>query len=701
MKKLTQFILLFSFLFSSQLFSQVQWQWQMPQPTGNILYDVKMLNENTGYTCGAAGNILKTTNGGLNWVMLNTGFNKRLWAMSIIDSINLIAVSDSGLYIKSSNSGLNWSLHSIASSSSIFNIEFINHLTGIICGSNSLIMKTTDKGNTWFTLNSDIFSSFFEIAFIDLNTGFIGGNRTLIKTTNSGLNWFSIPITFTQPFSQIRGLNTIGSNVVCGMIVLDEKIIYSTNQGVDWSYYNITFPTLDGSNDILRKMKFINPSTGYLTTDFGRICKTTNGGVNWSVDSTFKFNFYRIGVLWDVEVINNSVLVTGGGGTIIRSTNSGQNYSLIQGWKHQLNDIKFINQQTGFVVGERGDIFKSTNQGTTWDKINSNTINNLTSVDFLNSQTGFISGDTGTILKTTNQGLNWNKITIPFNRLINKIHFKNFSTGYFTSSYTIYKTTNSGDNWFRTDSNFNEIFTDIYFLNNDTGFVSAGTEIFRTFNDGVNWISSGTVLSNSISFINNSTGFTGSGNRVYKTTNTGISWTGIHTGGLGIKSVYFGSDQKGMACALDGYIVRTTNSGVNWERVYLTNNTMFKISFLNQETGFIIGDWGNIIKTTNGGLTFTETNVTETIDNFELKQNYPNPFNPETTIPFTVNKNNSDVKLQIYDINGKLISTLINKIYQSGSYETKFIGNNLSTGVYFYKLSINNISQTKRMILMK
>ncbi|HRE42240.1 MAG TPA: T9SS type A sorting domain-containing protein, partial [Ignavibacteria bacterium] len=68
---------------------------------------------------------------------------------------------------------------------------------------------------------------------------------------------------------------------------------------------------------------------------------------------------------------------------------------------------------------------------------------------------------------------------------------------------------------------------------------------------------------------------------------------------------------------------------------------------------------------------------------------------------FTVNKNNSDVKLQIYDINGKLISTLINKIYQSGSYETKFNGNYLPTGVYFYKLSINNISQTKRMILMK
>ncbi|HCA43368.1 MAG TPA: hypothetical protein DEP28_08975, partial [Bacteroidetes bacterium] len=102
----------------------------------------------------------------------------------------------------------------------------------------------------------------------------------------------------------------------------------------------------------------------YLSTDFGRICKTMNAGVNWVVDSTFKFNFYKIGVLWDIEVINNLVFASGGGGTIIRSTNAGQNYSLIQGWKHQLNDIKFINQQTGFTVGDSGDILKTTNKGT-------------------------------------------------------------------------------------------------------------------------------------------------------------------------------------------------------------------------------------------------------------------------------------------------------------------------------------------------
>ncbi|HRE41974.1 MAG TPA: T9SS type A sorting domain-containing protein [Ignavibacteria bacterium] len=89
-----------------------------------------------------------------------------------------------------------------------------------------------------------------------------------------------------------------------------------------------------------------------------------------------------------------------------------------------------------------------------------------------------------------------------------------------------------------------------------------------------------------------------------------------------------------------------------------------------------------------------------TPQNYELFQNYPNPFNPETKIKFDISKTGS-VSLEIYDITGKLIERLANKNLSPGSYEYIFNGSALSSGIYYYKLSANNFSQTKKMLLLK
>ncbi|MBE2257152.1 MAG: YHYH protein [Ignavibacteria bacterium] len=93
-----------------------------------------------------------------------------------------------------------------------------------------------------------------------------------------------------------------------------------------------------------------------------------------------------------------------------------------------------------------------------------------------------------------------------------------------------------------------------------------------------------------------------------------------------------------------------------------------------------------------------ETNTTPV--NFNLHQNYPNPFNPETTIKFEINSS-SIIKLIVYDISGKMISTLIDQNLNPGEYTAKFSGNNLSSGVYFYKLIAGDQEITKRMLLVK
>ncbi len=84
----------------------------------------------------------------------------------------------------------------------------------------------------------------------------------------------------------------------------------------------------------------------------------------------------------------------------------------------------------------------------------------------------------------------------------------------------------------------------------------------------------------------------------------------------------------------------------------------------------------------------------------ELKQNYPNPFNPMTNIRYGLPKN-SFVKLTVYDALGHEIETLVNEKQSAGTYETAFDASRYPSGVYFYKLTSDGFSETKKMILMK
>ncbi len=87
-------------------------------------------------------------------------------------------------------------------------------------------------------------------------------------------------------------------------------------------------------------------------------------------------------------------------------------------------------------------------------------------------------------------------------------------------------------------------------------------------------------------------------------------------------------------------------------------------------------------------------------DGFELKQNFPNPFNPSTKIRFALPAN-SNVILTVMDINGKVVAELYNGALKAGSYEYDFNAKNLSSGIYFYKLSADNYSEVRKMSLIK
>jgi Secretion system C-terminal sorting domain len=112
---------------------------------------------------------------------------------------------------------------------------------------------------------------------------------------------------------------------------------------------------------------------------------------------------------------------------------------------------------------------------------------------------------------------------------------------------------------------------------------------------------------------------------------------------------------------------------------------------------------GNVVKKwTNPGITgvIVVNNGEALLREFELRQNFPNPFNPATKIPFRL-RNSAYVKLVIYNVNGQVVKTLVNEKLSAGSYEYDFNASEMASGTYFYRITVDGNTLTKRMMLLK
>ncbi len=87
-------------------------------------------------------------------------------------------------------------------------------------------------------------------------------------------------------------------------------------------------------------------------------------------------------------------------------------------------------------------------------------------------------------------------------------------------------------------------------------------------------------------------------------------------------------------------------------------------------------------------------------DKFHLEQNYPNPFNPETTIKFSLTRS-SLTRIAVYNLIGQQVAELINESLQPGTYDVRFNGSAFPSGIYFYKLVSGDVTETKKMLLIK
>ena len=159
-------------------------------------------------------------------------------------------------------------------------------------------------------------------------------------------------------------------------------------------------------------------------------------------------------------------------------------------------------------------------------------------------------------------------------------------------------------------------------------------------------------------------------------------------------------------------------------RFLLANDSLFNSVIhdtIVNASSFNFYDWFSVnidnlywkVRTINDGGTgpWSETNrfnimLTDVEDEtqlpteFALMQNYPNPFNPTTTIAYHL-PNTSKVQLKVYDVLGNEIATLVNEEKSSGIYNVQLTMNNVSSGIYFYKITAGDFVQTKKMILVK
>ncbi|MBL8006587.1 MAG: T9SS type A sorting domain-containing protein, partial [Ignavibacteria bacterium] len=336
------------------------------------------------------------------------------------------------------------------------------------------------------------------------------------------------------------------------------------------------------------------------------------------------------------------------------------------------------------ITGSPDRVTRSTNYGSTWTTIVSQNFSNYgqpLEMDQNNPSTYYFAPDGGGFYRSTDNGASFTEISnnYPFRSPCDIIVMYDSSNVVFV-----------GD-----------------------GVTGSGqAKIFKSTNGGYNWSDMYTVTSSETPSLCNSafdqsvaysTEWSGSG--FYKTTNYGNNWFLAGTTGTS----GWGSDM----CHEDPTVVL---KGTYGSPAYLTTNS--GISFVSATlgggcgAGIMVPERGYLIAMQCSGLFKMNisysviTDISENLntagipDNFTLYQNYPNPFNPSTNIKFDLPVP-GNVTLKVYNQTGNEISTLTGGYRNAGSYEISFNASELSSGIYFYTLTANGASVSKKMLLIK
>jgi photosystem II stability/assembly factor-like uncharacterized protein len=279
----------------------------------------------------------------------------------------------------------------------------------------------------------------------------------------------------------------------------------------------------------------------------------------------------------------------------------------IQG--QNLYSVKFVDQNTGWAVGDGGTILKTTDAGTNWMPQTSGTTAQLRSAYFIDQDTGWVVGDGGIVLKTTNGGTDWTSQIFVASYPLCSVYFIDQNTGWAVEEFgRIFKTADGGIVWTLLEATNDGLYS-IFFINQNTGWISAAQgRMYKTTDGGTNWtyeyIGYDFAPLSSVQFIDENIGcVVGHSGECLKTTNGGINWTMQTTKTYSwLQSVHFIDQNTGWAVGEVGIIIKTTNGGTSWDiqtsGIGLILNSVY---FIDENTGWAVGEGGIILKTTDGG----------------------------------------------------------------------------------------------------
>ncbi len=412
-----------------------------------------------------------------------------------------------------------------------------------------------------------------------------------------------------------------------------------------------------------------------------------------------------------------------------------------------------------------------------WKKIDSPTNNILRTLHFADSLRGWVGGDSGSIFYTSDGGNNWIQQQTNTNSKIMRLFFLDDNRAWALAwaegrvrnetffGTEILKTTDGGLNW--TVEQYNEEYVflrGIYFLDALKGFAGGEpSEFLQTSDGGINWesasIDSGTFADFPLidfKFYNELHGYAYGGRFdiagvVWRTTDGGNFWTSIDTAyapadpindihffdsthimgicgdpellyGIGFLNStdagatwdYLEIQVLGKALAVsfrtenEGWVVvpstetlvATFDHAENWVQYPSPDSSMlYDIVFTDSLTGYAVGEEGVIVK-----YKYQKPNSIEEekslLPDFTLYQNYPNPFNPSTTINYNIAEAGF-VALKIYNTLGNQIWILVDEYKSVGNYKAEWNADGNPSGVYFIKLDVNGKFATKKMMLLK
>jgi photosystem II stability/assembly factor-like uncharacterized protein len=461
---------------------------------------------------------------------------------------------------------------------------------------------------------------------------------------------------------------------------------------------------------------------------FFHLMYADDGPNMWSLSTATTSGVWQDGIV--INPTNQDIMYAGTAGAgVYKTTNAGLNWVQVNsGLTNLIVQSMAISKSNPNVImcgttntGTSPGVYRSTDAGATWTLKNngiteSGILPQAIAIDPTNPDVAFTVIFNGTtdavngVFKTTNGGDNWFTATTGLGTLKNflciAINPLNHNVIYIGSSYSItgganggpqkiYKSVNGGSTWMDASNGLPSLITDINPVRSmsistvDTGIVLTGLFQNTTTNGGV-----------------------------FLSTNGGGSWTKIQTGlpnisGALVRSALIrpGSNTEfylGYDGSTSTGVWRTTNQGQSWTNfsggALLATYIVRALAFRTAADSTV---YAGVAGTTGFGVyeyTYIPVGVSgkngKIPKDFALYPNYPNPFNPVTNIQYDIPKV-SDVSLKVYDISGREAAALVNENKLPGSYNVTFDASNLSSGVYFYKLSAGDYTKTMKMILVK